>query len=91
MASRLLLLVCLSAGSMAFAQQDPVISDPSAAKPAVPAPAQTSAPAPLTTTAEDETTTFRASVRNILAPVTVLDRSGSRRSPSISPSSRFRW
>jgi VWFA-related protein len=61
---------------MAFAQQDPVISDPSAAKPAVPAPAQTSAPAPLTTTAEDETTTFRASVRNILAPVTVLDRSG---------------
>ncbi len=76
MASRLMLLVCLSAGSITFAQQDPVISDPSAAKPAAPPPAQASAPAPLTTTAEDETTTFRTSVRNILAPVTVLDRSG---------------
>jgi VWFA-related protein len=76
MASRLMLLVCLSAASIAFAQQDPVISDPAAAKPAAPPPAQASVPAPLTTTAEDETTTFRTSVRNILAPVTVLDRSG---------------
>ena len=77
MALRLTLLVCFSACSIISAQQDPVISDPSAAKPAPP-PAQTASPAsePLTTSAEAETTTFRTSVRNILAPVTVLDRSG---------------
>lgn len=70
---RLVVLVCVSSWFVVSAQQDPVISDPSAAKPA-PAPAQTAEP--LTTSAESETTTFRTSVRNIIAPVTVLDRSG---------------
>lgn len=59
-------------GLLAFGQQP----DNSRAPAGSPTPGSTVPPRSFTTTAEDESATFRTSVKTILVPVTVLDRSG---------------